>query len=766
MKYYLLKKLAIRAVLMAALGMSSVYATDSAPYNIMVPKIDTIVANFSIKVKLHSTGTSGINKPITYTLQGSETSTQSGNWVNIFGTGSNANTVVELSKKEPKRINVVVPMFDSNKAFKYYRLLFMDSTYQMLGTVPLQGNIGSIPGNTYVLKLQSGAPKQLTPTDSTGVLAKPLHPPKIDTLQDGRKVLMVWDDSISAYNKFFIRGMAYEVTPVGQPWSGGEVDTANGEPVYLADFNNGGGQICSPLPAGPFGTPNQSYCFDTDLTGYMHQYLNNTALPGADSHNMLLKSMWERDFKIMHAMGVNTIRVYHIDALVRDMTDFLDMAYEYGIYIIMPAPAPNSSQTFSGSPKIGRLLSWDEMTTPGNAGQPWSALMQLELARYAAHPAILAWAVGNETEADNGNAAAAKIEWLLAKTIKQFDSRLLVTATNQDHYNDTTNFQDYYNVFKNEAGGTYLDFYSINSYRGMSPNALQLSGMQTLFDLHSKLEPPYDLPLFISEWGKYDTYDWGDFDNLWGFNRLWRMILTNKSKKLLGLAYFEFSDEPVAKNLPEQHYMGLVSYALPNDYSTSNPMVIDRVVPKFKYYSGIKVPATTTGDVSAGSYQNYPAVNQAGVFNSFIGSNTHVGIIDTSIKKVPNIAYCAFNESPSPWSINPKGLKLDVTVSSCSAYTVTVYPAGGDTISAITLNGGIITDTTSNRKTGVIEIKVKGNNKNSATAKIGYSALGDIPKESTNTILLNNFESLPNIGWNSDKTKLTISLAPVDGDTN
>jgi len=742
-------------------------STSTSPYSgITVPTIDTVVGNINVNVLLPSSWTLSDSNVITYTLQGGVPGKGGGTttWSNVFGTGSKSNTVVSLSKTSVTKINVVVPMFSTNTAMTEYRLLFMvnvKGTLTVLGTIPLNNksadNNGSLPGYTYTLQCQSGAPIELTPTSGSSAISKPANPPKIGT-HLGKKVFKVWNSVSATYKPFFVRGMDYEPTPVGQPSDGVPPVTAPGETVFLASFNkNGGGQICSPLSAGPFGNSNQSYCFDTDLSGPMHQYLNNTTLSGTDTPNALLKSIWDRDFTIMQAMGVNTIRLYHHDVLVRDMTDFLDTALSYGIYIIMPAPAPNNSQTFSNSSLTGQLQNWSQMQA-SKTGQAWSALMQLMLAKYAAHPAILAWAVGNETEADNGNSDAAKVEWVLAKTIKQFDSRLLVTSTNQDHYNNVSNFQKYYNVFLDSNGkGTYLDFYSINSYRGMSATELKLSGMQTLLNIFDQLQSPYDLPLLISEWGKYDDYDWAGNDNLWGFDRLWRMFLLSKSQ-LLGAAYFEFSDEPIAKNLSAQHYMGLVAYSLSSNYKPTDPMAIDGIAPKFSTYNGVVVKDSTT------KYQDYPAVKQAGVFNSFIGDNTHPGIIDKSLTSVPNIAYCAFNESPDPWTIHPKCLTLDASINASSSYTININPANDNSVSSMKINGHVFTDGSSQTQTGIISLVIQGSNNNSASVEMGFSNLGDIPTGNTNTLLSNNLSGTPTIIWSAGNTGITISLPPVAGD--
>ncbi|TNF69627.1 MAG: hypothetical protein EP298_02670 [Gammaproteobacteria bacterium] len=751
--------------------------TSTAAADPQIPAISDTVLNFSVNVLLPKTWT--ISSTVTYTLQGQKSD---GSWSNVFGDGSQSNTSVTLSTTNPTRISVVVPQFSTSN-FKHYRLLFMTPTYQMAGTIPLNftvsgsnySNNGSLPGNTYKLHWSDSGP---VPADLVGspsnAINKPTHPPKIQiNPQTKQKQIYVWNDRTQSYQAFFIRGMDYEPTPVGQPFTDGSINanTAQGETVYLANFNKtGGGQICQPLPSGPFGSPNQSYCFDTDMTGFMHQYLNNTALKGADKPNQLLIQMWNRDLSLMQAMGVNTIRIYHIDPLVRNMTTFLNLAHSYGIYVIMPAPEPNSSQTYNNSPLTGKLLNWSQMTSTKN-GQPWSALMQLSLAKYAGNPDILAWAVGNETFADT-NADAAKVVRLLARTIKQYDPNILVTITNQDHYASVSDWQKYWNVFaKSDGSGSYIDFYSVNTYRGMGPKPqdFNLSALDTFFNTYNSMPEKIKLPLFISEWGKYDTYDWGSFANLWGYDLFWRKILLTAQKmNILGAAYFEFSDEPVVKNLTNQHYMGVVSYKLGDGYST-NPMTADTVVLKTSQYEGVK-------SGNDGIDQQYPKIN-VGIFDSFIGDNTHkacyldgtcwLNVMDPAFDQsnpIPNISYCAYSESPSPEAMNDRCMKLDVKAQSVSAYKINITHPQGETIKLVSLNGSILKANADGSytatSTGALTITL-----DNANALIGYSTLDGIntnpPSGSNNTLLSTNFNGGIVTSYDQSAGEVNIALPPT-----
>ncbi len=755
-----------------------------------IQDINHIVKNFSIKVELPSglpkdeDWTIG-NKTITYTLQGcSDDCTNEKSWKNVFGLGAQANTKITLDYA-PKALHVVVPMFDS-QSFTQFRLLFMTLKYQPVGYIPLSfkqngktySNNGSIAENVYalhwgVVRADLTSEKDENPSSA---LAKPAHPPKIQiNPATGQKQIYVWgkdkQGDSEKYIPFFIRGMDYEPTPVGQVYTGkGDPVTADNEPVYLASFNKqGGGQICSPLQGGPYGQSNQSYCFDTDMTGEMHQYLNNTALDGAVERNALLEKMWNRDLSVMQAMGINTIRIYHIDPLVRNMTDFLNLAHKYGIYVIMPAPSEADQQTFSKSPLSGKLLSWEAMTdkVKGKNGQPWGALMQLSLAKYAANPAILAWAVGNETEADNGKQDAAKVERYLARVIKAFDPAILVTSTNQDHYNTKENWQNYWDVFKNTSTtpeSSYIDFYSVNTYRGISANKLDFGDFKNFLQVYNSINDNIKLPLFISEWGKYSTYDWGDFANKWGYDLLWRIILQSANKmSLLGGAYFEFSDEPVAKNLADQHYMGVVAYKLGQNYDT-NPMVSDALVLKTDAYSGIKLG----NDAGA---QNYPALGR-GSFDSFIGDNKEVAHIilpdgtlvtqsiqDSTISKVPNIAYCAYSQSSSPNDIDPGCLRLDASINQVPKYNISISVAAGEKIQSVNLNGAQLTADSSGSysatTTGVLQVILQSG----AKLQVGYSDLSNIdPSEEDNTLLSSGFKGEPNINFQNNTLNLALPV--------
>ncbi|WP_108650533.1 hypothetical protein [Dongshaea marina] len=201
--------------------------------------------------------------------------------------------------------------------------------------------------------------------------------------------------------------------------------------------------------------------------------------------------------------------------------------------------------------------------------------------------------------------------------------------------------------------------------------------------------------------------------------------------------------------------MGLVSYRLPEDYSPDNDMISDEIMPKFSGYKGVLV-----GD--SGMYQNYPAVKQAGVFDSFIGDNSDSLTHDSGVNVVPNISYCSFSQSPAPWDIHSNCLKLDASVNQAQhPYVISITKPDSVTIDKQTLNNISIT-TADNNMTGTVTIVAHDSSSgHKATLKIGFSKLGDIPSEQNNTMLSEGFSGRPMAQWDSANQKLLISLTPI-----
>ena len=402
----------------------------------------------------------------------------------------------------------------------------------------------------------------------------------------------------------------------------------------------------------------------------------------------------------------------------------------------------------------------------------------------------------------------------MARVIKQFDPSILVTATNQDHYQKTFEWQNYWNVFAKSpssnfpnpmtnsntpmpatagdpSDGSYIDFYSVNTYEGAGA-VLAIGGFNTFLNTYDSIPNNIKLPLFISEWGKYDTYDWGTFANQWGYNLYMRNLLQQAQKmSLLGSAYFEFADEPVAKNQGFVHYMGVVAYQLnPPSPDEGGGIGVDTIVPKYKEYAGIKV-----GD--DGALQNYPGLG-AGIFDSFIGNNEAKACIpsedggepvctsltDPAISQVPNISYCAYSQSPGPDSIHPNCLKLDVSPKIVPLYTIEVIPAAGETISQVKMDGIVLPVRHSingsginyylSFATGELNITVTSGtdvNKKIGEVKLGITQLNPfvVPSENNNTlmqtglegIILPNWNASGNNGYGLPARTLNVSMTPL-----
>ncbi len=169
-----------------------------------------------------------------------------------------------------------------------------------------------------------------------------------------------------------------------------------------------------------------------------------------------------RDFRMMHASGVNTIRVYYVPPRW-----FLDLARSFGLRVMVGIPWPQH---------LCFLDQWE-------VKEQIKATVRGAVRALAGHPAILAWLVGNEIPAHI-------VRWHGAPKIEKFLARLTAIVREED----PTGLVTYANYPSTEyLRLPFLDFLSVNVYlheekafRGYVKRLQNLAG---------------DLPLVLSEFG-------------------------------------------------------------------------------------------------------------------------------------------------------------------------------------------------------------------------------------------------------------------------
>lgn len=104
--------------------------------------------------------------------------------------------------------------------------------------------------------------------------------------------------------------------------------------------------------------------------------------PYGDYFISAYKNLWKRDFPAIKALGANTLRLYSWRS-INDHTEFLDMAHSFGL-------------------KVLPTFYMDSKSTPLNTEKNHNKVIEnfvKEVRRYAKHPAIYGWSIGNEINA-------------------------------------------------------------------------------------------------------------------------------------------------------------------------------------------------------------------------------------------------------------------------------------------------------------------------------------------------------------------------------
>ncbi|KAF9973667.1 1,3-beta-glucanosyltransferase gas1 [Actinomortierella ambigua] len=191
----------------------------------------------------------------------------------------------------------------------------------------------------------------------------------------------------------------------------------------------------------------------------------------------------KRDFELMKALGLNTIRVYQVDSK-QNHDECMKLMEAAGIYLLLDVIAPKHS--------IVR-------TNPEYDLNVWSNVRGT-LDAFKGYPNLLGFFVGNEVTNDNKTTAASAYVKALLRDTKDYLSstspRIIpVGYANNDDPDIRLQIQAYFNCGPDNER---IDFYGINLYEWCGASSTyQTSGYA---DRSKELEG-YSIPVFLSEFG-------------------------------------------------------------------------------------------------------------------------------------------------------------------------------------------------------------------------------------------------------------------------
>ncbi|MBI3550080.1 MAG: glycosyltransferase [Elusimicrobia bacterium] len=189
--------------------------------------------------------------------------------------------------------------------------------------------------------------------------------------------------------------------------------------------------------------------------------------PDADGREYHDQEQIERDFGLMSAAGINTVRIPH----TMPPRSLLDAAQRHGLYVMVGL----SAEQF-----VGYLI--DTEKAPDIEG-----IVRERVRRVAGHPALLCYAIGNEVQASVARwLGAAKIERYLKKlylAIKEEDPGGLVTYVNypSTEYLDLP-FLDFvcFNVYLESRGALKSYLARLQNVAGDRPLVMSELGLDSI----------------------------------------------------------------------------------------------------------------------------------------------------------------------------------------------------------------------------------------------------------------------------------------------
>jgi hypothetical protein len=211
--------------------------------------------------------------------------------------------------------------------------------------------------------------------------------------------------------------------------------------------------------------------------------INYPKVPGGmNGYGQIPNEVFEKDFEMMQAVGVNCIRTYEPIP-----TELLDMAYEHGIYVIENIVYPNSETNYESPQELQNLI----MEAKVHAQE------------HMDHPAILMWSLWNDAPFSWGRSGNIVRRYgfetvnnfmrEIYMAVKEIDSEHLITGSNM------LGHEGY------DLGFDFLDVIGVNAYIGGHGRWISDEKAKKMVKELVDFSKEYKKPVVVLETG-YSTY--------------------------------------------------------------------------------------------------------------------------------------------------------------------------------------------------------------------------------------------------------------------
>lgn len=435
--------------------------------------------------------------------------------------------------------------------------------------------------------------------------------------------------------EFFVKGVAYNPVPLG---------ILN---MTVAGYEGTG--YCSPKKT-VYGEY-KSACFGSD---YFDGVIDKGRFPpgpqtAAGVDRPWWSEIWERDFKNMKELGINTIRIYNLNIFTKTLFSmypneyvgivdktmaavhipFLDAAHQHGFKVIVPIVTDQTFLQTSTDTRINKHI-------------------EASVTELGDHPALLMWCLGNEmgiaTNETLLNLVNQKLKVVRERT-KAIHNRVIpvthAVIDLPDHYEHWAMTLDV-DVFTTNAGyrDTKMDpLWNGEVYRKPDGEYETVPGWKMLSQLTGR-------PLLIGEMGMHQKGDEITKREPDWFNQQYAQVVGHVKDGCIGTVFFEYLDEV---NKPEeQKTMGIyrpeVTVRNGDSSMEMHNFIPDTLVKKEYIYEAIAQGLT-------GNFSKYNF--NADVFQLLGRKQVTESVIERNPPAQPSPAPSPTSPSPSPPSANP-----------------------------------------------------------------------------------------------------------------